>query len=361
MTCSVEQELYFDDLKNIWGPISNQRYPISGTIELTERCNYTCQHCFINKPANDLTARQTEMSTAQVKSVIDQLADAGTLFLLITGGEPLIRSDFLEIFRYARQKGMIITLFTNGSLLTDEIAASLAEYGIRGIEISIYGVTPGTFEAVTRSSGSFERCMRGIDSALKYKLPLSLKTFVMTINQHELGQMRTIAEKYHLKFRFDSMLWPRIDHTGNGHHLQLNIKEMIKLDLEDPERLNTWRELMQKHEGEKINSELIFHCGAAYQSFHIDAIGNLSPCAMVRRPCYNILKSNFSTAWEKLGEVRDLKRTKKSECVDCPYVILCNHCTGWSQNVMDDLETPVPFICELTKQRMQAIRNHGIN
>lgn len=357
MGCTVETELCFSDLtQNIFGPLQNQRYPISATVELTERCNYNCVQCFINKAANDPLTTQKEMSTAQVKDLIDQLAEAGTLFLLITGGEPFLRSDFIEIFEYSRKKGLLVTLFSNGSMLTPEIASVLAEYGIRGLEITLYGATRETFDSVTRRPGSYDRCMQGIETALAYKLPLSLKTFIVNTNKHELTQMRAFAKERNLGFRFDSMLIPRLDGTGNGHHLQLGINEMIRLDLEDSERTSAWRDVIKERKDLQVDRVHIYNCGAAHQSFHIDAYGNLSPCALVRTPCYNVFELGFINAWEMLGGVRTLTHTKKTECADCPHVMFCNQCTGWSQLVMGDLETPVPFICELTKQRMQAIK-----
>lgn len=358
MNCTVETELCFSDLtKNIFEPLQNQRYPISATLELTERCNYNCIQCFINQPANDPRASQKEMSTAQVKNLIDQLAEVGTLFLLITGGELFLRSDFIEIFKYCRSKGLIVTLFSNGSLLTPEIASVLAEYGIRGLEISLYGATRETFDAVTRRPGSYERCMRGIETALAYKLPLSLKTFIINLNKHELAQMRAFAHDRNLNFRFDSMLIPRFDGNGKGHQLQLEIDEMINLDMEDPERVSAWKDVLRERQDMKVDTVHIFNCGAAHQSFHIDAYGNVSPCALVRTPCYNSFEIGLKNAWEMLGNVRTLKHTRKTECADCPHVVFCNQCTGWSQIVMGDLETPVPFICELTKRRMQTVRN----
>lgn len=358
MYCTVETELCFSDLtKNVFGPLQNQRFPISATLELTERCNYNCIQCFINKIANDPLAIQKEMTTTQVKGLIDQLAEAGTLFLLITGGEPFLRSDFIEIFKYSRMKGLLVTLFSNGSMLTPEIASVLADYGIRGLEITLYGATPETFDSVTRHPGSYERCMRGIETALAYKLPLSLKTFVINTNKHELAQMRAFAHERKLNFRFDSMLIPRLDGNGNGHHLQLDMDEMVSLDMEDPERVSAWKDVLQERQDLKFDTVHIYNCGAAYQSLHIDAYGNMSPCALVRTPCYNVIEIGFRNAWEILGGVRTLKHTIKTECPDCPHVIFCNQCTGWSQNIMGDLETPVPFICELTKRRMKAIRD----
>lgn len=358
MNCSVETELSFADLsKNIFEPLRNQRYPISATIELTERCNYNCTQCFINQSINDPLARQKEMTTAQVFHVIDQLADAGTLFLLMTGGEIFARSDFIEIFEYSRKKGLIVTLFSNGSMLTPKIAAVLKEYGIRGLEVSLYGATRETFDAVTRLPGSYDRCMRGIQTALAYELPLSLKTFIIQSNKHELAQIRAFAQENELGFRFDNVMIPRMDGNDNSEQLQLGIEEIIQMDMDDPERVSAWKNVLEERQGWEIDREVLYNCGAAHHSMHIDSFGNLSPCALVRTPCYNLLSMSFEQAWEAMGYVRTLKHTVKTECAECEHAMFCTQCPGWSLNVMNDLETPVPFICELTKQRMQKVQS----
>ena len=90
-------------------------------LELTERCNYNCIHCCINRPANDPDARARELTTAQVKEVLKQAADLGCLQVRFTGGEPLLRSDFEELYVFARQSGLKVLLFTNGRLITSNL------------------------------------------------------------------------------------------------------------------------------------------------------------------------------------------------------------------------------------------------
>ena len=215
MTCSFDSVQNLDEwAEQLLAPLNGGRYPLSGSIDLTERCNLGCVHCYINQPAGDLDVRKGELSTAQWKEVLDQIAEAGCLFLLISGGEPLLRPDFAELFIYTRKKGMLVTLFTNGTLLTPEIVDVLAEWGLHAMEISLYGATPETYQKVTGQPGSFERCLRGIDLALSRGIKLDLKTVLLTLNQAELEQMKEITNRYGLGFRYDNTLWPRL----NGDH-----------------------------------------------------------------------------------------------------------------------------------------------
>ena len=98
-----------------------KRIPVSGSIELTYRCNLRCIHCYLDRRSNLESTIARELTTQQIIAIIDQISDAGCLFLLLTGGEPLSRNDFPEIYRHAKKRGMILTVFTNGTLITDTI------------------------------------------------------------------------------------------------------------------------------------------------------------------------------------------------------------------------------------------------
>jgi sulfatase maturation enzyme AslB (radical SAM superfamily) len=126
-------------------------------IELTERCNNNCIHCNINLPEGDAQARKREMTTGQVKDILGQAAALGCLRVRFTGGEPLLRPDFEEIYLSARGLGMKVLLFTNGRLITPRLADLFARIPpLATIEITVYGMRAESYEAVTRAPGSFK-------------------------------------------------------------------------------------------------------------------------------------------------------------------------------------------------------------
>jgi len=359
MNCSFEPDLALDEFtERMLVPLGNGRYPLSASIELTERCNLNCLHCFINQPAGDPAARSKELSTNSWLRVLDQMAEAGTLFLLITGGEPLLRDDFEEIFIHTRKRGMLVSLFSNAAMLTPRIADVLADWGLHSLEVSLYGATPETYERVTRQPGSFERCLRGIELALTKNFKFSLKTVLLTANQHELEAMRALTESYGLEFRYDSTLWPRLDGTTANMQYQLSNQEMLEFDLYDPERREGWEETAQSFEGQLLRAENVFTCGAGYRSYHIDARGRMSPCLMVRKPQYDVLTEGFAEAWKKLGAIRNLKRSKHTACETCPAAALCSMCPGWSLAIYGDYESIYPPVCEIGLLRYSKFAKH---
>jgi len=351
MDCSFEPELTLDDWAvQLISPLQNGRYPLSASIELTERCNLNCVHCFINQPAADKCARSTELDTTAWKRILDQMAEAGALFVLMTGGEPLLRKDFAEIFTHARRLGLLVTLFSNVTLLTPALADLLADLSLHSLEVSLYGATQETYEKVTGQPGSFRRCMRGIELALSRGLKISLKTVLLTLNLHEFDAMKKITEAFGLDFRYDSTIWPRIDGSFQNLVYQVPDETMLSFDMNDPERKQKWHETASSY-GQYIRTGKVFTCGAAYRSCHIDARGRMSPFMINRKPAYEILSISFKSAFEKLGEVREMKRQLHTECEHCPVSTLCTMCPGWALAFHGDYETPVASVCRMGNLR----------
>ena len=353
MACPTYSEINMDAwAKNLLAPMGGKRYPLGGTIELTDRCNLSCLHCYINQPAGDQVIRQNELSTAAVKAIIGQITDAGCLYLLFTGGEPLLRPDFPEIYRYAKQHGLLISLFTNATLLDDKIADLFVDMSIYTIEVSLYGATRETYEAVTQQPGSFDRCINGIKRLKSRGIPVGLKSVLLRTNAHELNAMKTLADEFGAPFRYDGTIWPRINGDEEPYNQRLSASEMINLDTGDVERKQQWRESYDKFSGQLLRNENVFSCGAGFHTFHINSVGRMSICIMVREPSYDLFEVPFLEAWEHLGKLRELKRTKTIECQTCLAGSLCSQCPGWSQIVHGDLETPVDSVCELGKLRL---------
>ncbi len=201
------------------------------------------------------------------------MSAAGALWLFFTGGEPLLRPDFGDIYLAAKRAGLLITLFTNGTLITPETADFLHDLRPFAVEITVYGLTQATYEQVTRAPGSHERCFRAIDLLLDRGVPLVLKTSVMTLNVHELWDLQQWAESLGVTFRFDAVINARLDGGKNPVDVRLAPKEVAALDLKDDRRMSEWREFVKKYLAPPPDPELLFHCGAGLNNFHVDAYG----------------------------------------------------------------------------------------
>ena len=341
--------------------LQGRRYPLSGSLELTERCNLRCVHCYINQPASSAQAAAREMTLPRVRVVLDKIAEAGCLFLLLTGGEPLLRPDFAEIWRYAKQKGMVVSLFTNGTLLTPHLADFLAEYRPRMVEITLYGATAATYEKVTGVPGSYARCRRSIELLQERGLRLNLKSVLLRSNRHEKEAMQAFAEGLGASFRLDGVLWPRLDGGQAVLAERLSPAEVVALDREYPERQREYEDLARRAGPGPVRAERVYACGAGLRSFHVDCAGRLSVCMMSRRPAYDLLHGSFREGWEEvLGPELSKVRSLDTLCRTCTVGALCSQCPGWSQVVHGDHETPVDYVCEIGRLRAMQMASAAI-
>ncbi|MGD2147811.1 MAG: radical SAM protein, partial [Anaerolineae bacterium] len=359
MSCPHIPELTYTEFgESLNARIAGRRVPISGTAELTERCNLDCAHCSINLPPDDLEARDRELSVHQWRDLLHQIAEEGCLSLLLTGGEPLLRPDFLDIYDYAKGKGFLITLFTNGTLVTPRIADHLADWPPLLIEVTLYGMSQETYERVTGVPGSYENCMRGIQLLHERDLPLKLKMVVMTLNRGEFPAVQQFARELTGDFRYDAVLKPRSDGSKDVLALRLPAQEVVDLDMADSRSRESFVTSTARH-GAMPASDSLFTCGAAQRTFHVDAHGRLSPCLSVRFLSCDLTSSCFQEGWHGfLKHVRSQRVTREYECPTCTLRGICPSCPAFAQLENGDPETAVGFACRVAHLRAEAYHLH---
>lgn len=364
----MEIQRYVDWSMEIHQQVLSRRVPINGTIEITRHCNLQCAHCYSNLPLGDHKARCRELTFDDHCRILDEITDAGCLWLLFTGGEIFARKDFLDIYTYAKQKGLLITLFTNATLVTPDIADYLVKWRPFSIEITLYGHTRETYERVTGISGSYERFMRGIRLLMERGLPLKLKTIAITTNKHEIWEMKQFAEEdLGLEFKFDAMINCRIDCSQSPLAVRLEPKAVVDLDLQDPGRIAEWKRFCERFTGPVHSSEQwddLYHCGGGVNTFAIDPSGKLSVCVLSRKDSYDIRKGSFREGWEQfLLTVRQKKNTRQTKCVACEIKAMCGMCPANGELENQDPEEPVDFFCQVAHLRAHAfgmtVPQHG--
>jgi radical SAM protein with 4Fe4S-binding SPASM domain len=336
----------------------NKRVPVEVSLEVTRRCPLDCQHCYNNLPMGDLAARNQELTKEEYFAILTELADMGVIWLLFTGGEIFARKDFLEIYTFANKKGFLITLFTNGILINEKIADYLRRFPPFSIEITLYGRTKQTYEALTQLPGSYDRCLRGIHLLLDRGLPLKLKTVGTKINRHEVAAMKEFAEiELGTEFKFDSLINPRIDCSQAPLAVRLSPEEVVTLDLHWPKIAGEHRELLEKEMARKAApATTVYSCGGGIKSFAIDPRGHMSICVISHQDTYDIRTGSVREGWEQfLLKVRERPRTRPTKCTDCRIQSVCSMCPANGELENGDPESPVNFLCEVAHLRATAL------
>jgi radical SAM protein with 4Fe4S-binding SPASM domain len=339
---------------------AGERMPLQVSIEVTRRCPLECQHCYNNLPMGDQDARSREMTTEEHFRMLDELAEMDCFWLLYTGGEIFARKDFLEIYTYAKKKGFLITLFTNGTLINEKIADYLVEWPPFAIEITLYGRTKETYEALTQIPGSYERCLRGIKLLKERGLPLKLKTVATSINKHEVSAMRRFAEEeFGVEFKFDGQINPRIDCSQSPLAVRLTPEEVVALDMHAPKGVSEYRRLA-KHDLENppnlSHNDTVYFCGGGMSTFAINAYGEMGICVISQQETFDIRQSGLKPAWEhSLYNLRNRKRTRVTKCIQCRIQSLCGMCPANGEMENGDRESPVAFLCHVAHLRAASI------
>lgn len=353
---------------------ANEFFPQKGIapkrldIELTERCNNKCVHCCIYQPADDTVAKSKELSTEQVKAVLREAADTGFIKVRFTGGEPLLRDDFEELYVFARKIGLGVLLFTNATLITPRLAEIFSCIPpLHEIEISLYGMNQDSYERVSRVRGTFESAWEGIHILLNKKVPFVVKNVLLPQNKEEMEQFKAWASKLpwagerashitnlSLRVRGDSEKKNR-----EIKKLRQSPNEVLEYFLRDRESyLNGVKDFCKKFVTPPNDN--LFNCGAGQKSGCVDAYGRIYPCMMLKNPdlAYELDKGTLRDAIKRFfPRIKGLKAGNKAylkRCARCFLHDFCDQCPAMSWTEHGNLDTPVEHLCELT--HLQACR-----
>lgn len=329
--------------------------PICGALELTSLCNFKCSYCYVIKDKN-----KKELTYNEITKIIDEAVAHQTLWLTLTGGEPLLNPNFLRIYDYIIKSGILVTIFTNGVLFNKEIISHMKKYPPAGMEITLYGSTDKTYENFTGTKNSFKKVIKNIKLLIKNKavLQLRIKAVINSLNKNEISDIMNIARYYKLGLRLDGKIFPRLDGSRYPLKYRLSPEELVQLELSYPSFIDEYKKMMQKDKDaaqNKFQEKDVFSCLAGRASFYIDSTGKMRLCALISEPSFDIKKIGFSKAWNQMNRyVKNLK-WKDSNCANCKDRNLCKCCPAVSYSEHKRFDKPVEYFCKAAKLRKEKI------
>jgi radical SAM protein with 4Fe4S-binding SPASM domain len=345
---------YFVGLQN-----NEKSTPLKGLIELTYRCNLNCTHCYC-KGSED---QNRELTTCQWQKIIDQVRKEGCVHLLFSGGEPLLREDFLELYSYAREKGFLITIFTNGTTFTKEIISYLRKSPPLVIEITLNGITRATYEAITGNNHAFEKVIKNIVKLEESGLPLILKTNLLKENKHEIEKIKAFAdmllrkEKDKFHFKYDQMIYPRLNGDKTPCEHRLSFEELQEVKVQDQD---IWQQYQMSLRSELIDFKrdpsFLYHCNAWKKQFFINPYGRLKFCEYSDKFSVDLRTTSFREGFYKVfPRLLQERFRRESKCRSCTLRPLCYYCPVRSRLETGDEEGPVEYYCTLAQRLSEQI------
>ena len=349
---------YKDFSRRVWDTSVQNHLPLKVQFEITYRCNIHCVHCYTD-PFNTPFHLRKELTPDSMFRIFDELAEEGVLWMLLTGGEAIVHPQFKQIYREAKARGFIVSLYSNGTVFTDDMADFLAQDPPFQIEVSCHGATPETFDKVAQVPHSFQRFQEGIQRILDRKLPLKIKTKAMTLNQEELPKIKALVEEWGLKFNLYTKIQPRLNGDLSSTQYRLPAKEIIELEYADVLKTSD-----SELEEDSCNTQFLppaddrlFRCGCGGNTVTISPYGLLRPCTFTTWPQYDLQTTPFQEAFNRLVQtIREARYTGNSPCRTCGVYSVCDKNPAAAVYETGSMEAPVPYFCDLAFGRQARLK-----
>lgn len=284
------------------------RTPLTGKLELTYACNYKCRYCYVDNLKSEF------MKLEDVKHILNELKDIGVKYLFITGGEPFLHKDIIEIIKYSEELNFIITIQTNGSMITQSIMNELKSIDKLKIVMSYHSCNESKFDSFTQVDGSFKKVINLSKEFKKNNIDYFFKYTVTSDSERELKANIKFLEERKIPFKIHTLILPNIEDVKNNGDYNIS-EESIRF--------------LHENGYMKFNKS---SCSAAMNKIWISPNGDVYPCELVREPIGNIFKENIKEIWYGDKSKKVLKSElfiTDNKCIDCELSEYCNKCLAY--------------------------------
>lgn len=298
--------------------------PISVQLDLTYRCNERCVHCYLDHRDHG------EMTTAEIKRLLDEMAEAGVFFLTISGGEIFLRKDFFEILEHAHARTFCIKLKTNGIMIREADAARIRDLGVESVQISVYSHRPEIHDAITEVPGSLARSIEAVRFLCAQGIHVVMANVLMVHNARDYAGVKALAAELGAEFIIDPTITPMMD--GDRSILGLNIDEATLREVFRNEGLaGNVEELCAVPEAPGDDDLNSLPCSAGHTACYVSPYGDVYPCVQFPLPSGNVRREKFAEIWRhspQLNEVRSIRLRDMPSCSQCIHGATCTRCPG---------------------------------
>ena len=299
--------------------------PLSVQLDLTYRCNERCVHCYLDHHDHG------EMTTAEIKHLLEQMAEAGVFILTLSGGEIFLRKDFFELLEYARRQLLFcVKLKTNAILIREQEAARIRDLGVESIQISIYSHRPEVHDAITLVPGSLKRSVDAIRFLKSQGLRVIIANVLMVQNLQDYRGVLALGEELGVECTLDPTITPMMD--GDRSVMRLGIDQnSLNEVFRDKELVGDVEEFCAIAAPADENSLAALPCSAGHTTCYVSPYGDVFPCVQFPLPTGNVRKQRFIDIWQRSDEMNDVRSIRMKDlttCTSCSHVSGCSRCPG---------------------------------
>jgi radical SAM protein with 4Fe4S-binding SPASM domain len=334
-------------------------------FELTFGCPLHCRYCY-SDCYNNRDDIGKELKTGQIIQLLDKIYEEGVFWLGLTGGDPLSRKDFPEIYTYAREKGFLVTLFTSGILISEAMADYLKKLPPFCIELTLNAIDQEAYERISGVEGSYEKVLSGINRLKERGLPFKIKTMALTQNYEMLGDIKGFLESLGQKLRLGHPIHARLNGDLTPCRWRLEPDKILEID----NRLNKSfpKKKMKadfaerpKSKRKQLPNPRLFRCAAGSDSFHIDPYGHMFLCGTVRKPSINLLQGEIMEGRTQFTKLVAKEFMTDSTCRNCLLWHICQWCPGIALLEKGNAEAPIEYFCQLAKAEASNSQKNGLH
>ena len=332
--------------------------PISGSFELTARCNFNCPMCYVHMTPEQLKASgKQELTAHQWLEIARQAKERGLVFALLTGGEPLVRKDFFEIYEGMKKMGLLISINSNGSMLKGEILERFLESPPTRFNISLYGGCNETYQNMC-GIPAYDQVKENIRRLRQAGVGVSLNLSITPYNKDDLARIYADAVELDVNVKASSYMYPSVrvngEQYGCGNRLSCTESakysvEWDKLRLPEEEFLLRAEALMQlkasEQEGCPLEEGEGVRCRAGSSTFWMTWDGKMLPCGMMTTPAVYPLEIGFDAAWDQIRAETAKIRTP-AKCVNCDYRNICGACAATCFTETGRFDGVPQYVCD---------------
>lgn len=346
--------------------------PLSGTFELTSRCNLDCKMCYIHKRANDTQVQSREWDAQKWLSLAKQCQQAGMLHLLLTGGEPFLRPDFREIYDGCRKLGLLVSINTNATLIDDEMISFLASNPPTRMNITLYGASQETYGNLCGVPSAYDQVVRNILALKKAGILVKLNYSVTQYNRQDFQAVSQFAKEHEIPMQVATYMFPPVraceqgcfaaDRMTPAEAAQAEIAhDLIRYEPEElrqrwQDQLNGLKVENPDSECQEIPAERI-KCRAGSSTFWITWDGKMRPCGMMTEPSVDVTPTEFHQAWQAVRKARE-EIYIPAKCTACEIAHACDQCPAICFAETGSFTKSPEYMCEKTRIYLELMKEN---